>query len=855
MKKKLITLAFLIAFLISGALFFAPRFLNYETLGPKISSALKQSTGMDLDVKGDFSLSFFPSPHLSLSDVVLKKEGVDALYIKDVSIQLKLFSLLRGDYLLDQVIADKVIITLIRHKDGTWNLAHKSKKVTGDTAQNFKLNWLSLTNAEVLFIDEMNNKKEKFENIELGLALGSLSGPFKLQGKTYFHKTPYTFRVESGVLSFSTPSEFSVLLTSDKTGLNAQYVGQLHRKPTHTEHQGAFKFYVNNTTDLDDLSQLLLNKAMSLPAPLSKGVALDANIKDDGVMTTVKDISMNLSDVVRVTGDVAVSNQEVTVNELKTKWVGDTSLHYSGTFSQGDMKGKVELSSKTLWRTLDAFGLPRITPDRLSLKANIKKEADKIVLDQINGISDEGKVLGALDFQLGERPAVKYDLSFGKLDMRHISEGQKGVKKTLEQKLKSLVAVDASGKLAAEKFFYDGGQVKGLATDLVLDKGALTLGVDIREMHKRPFNANIDLIMVNDDVAGMMDVATTVLQKPFIMSSKFNVNADDFSFSQAALTWDGIAFNGQGRLLRGGQRPIIDASASAYTLPLSLFKNNKKKVSADKSVPGDKWSSEPFDFSLFKAVDLALSVKAKKFILGDDFKIEDSDIYVQIIDQYLKEFIIEGRYGGGSLRNTLSIDPREGSPKWHATVAAEKVNLSKTALQKHLNDGQAAMTLNVKSKGSSVREVISNLEGMGRLQAENALIKGFDLNVLRDGMKNIGSTEDVSKLFSTAFKKGNTSIKKLEIPFEVKRGIINATSGITAGADVWRLENGLAFINLLQKEMDVRGDIKLNTKQDLPAIGIRWYGKLNKPSYTLRIRSLENFIKKKLWDLIKEKLE
>ena len=875
--KKLIAFIFILLFLAAAGLFFGPSFVDYKTMGPKLAKVVHDKTGMTLDVKGAFKMGFLPSPHMSFKEVFLRKNGEDVFYVKDIHVKLKLMPLLKGQYILDQVVADGAILTVIRDENGMWNIAHQQEANTSNAnpSEGFKVNWMSLVNAEVLYIDKASHQKEKFTGIELGMAVGSLShGPFRIQGKATYREIPYTFRFETGVMNISSPAEFSVLLTSDRIGLTAQYSGQLQRKPTHLEHQGKAKLYTHNIKDLKDLYNLLLQSEMKIPAALEKGMELDMEVKEDGTAMTVQNLSMNWADVIHAKGGFREKDGIVSTDNMNMKLVGDTTLSYEGDVSSKGVDGKVTLASKTFWTTLDAFGIPRLLPDRLEMESGLRVGMDELAIYEMQGMSDGGKFLGDLTYKEGVRSHLEYDLSFSKFDLRGVSDNLKTAAQTVQQKLTSLRDIDADGQFDADVFIHDEGEIKGMKTKVKLDRGILKLKFDALDLLKRPVNLQADMAMVANDVNGKIKLKTKGLNKELNATSNLEINGDDFTFSDVSISWDGASFTGNGRLLRGGERPVIIASLGTSYLNKKIFKDPEAPLddtlNTGKSVPGDQWSAKPFDLSFLRQMDLDLDITAKRFKAFDDVNLTDSKIRVNIVDKYLKELIISGKYAGGPVRTQISVDGREGVPKWHGTFSGQNIDLGKTALGKVMEKGATAITLNMKSKGTNPRSIISNLDGSGRVIGQNTYIKGFNLSVLQNGLETLQSTAAASKLFGKAFKKGTTKIAKLSIPFDVKRGIINTTGDIIAQGHAWHLKNGLAFINVLQKEMDIRGDIKIlkektirgdkkilmkQESQDLPTVGIRWHGKMEDPKYALRIRSLENFIKKKIWDYINKKLE
>ena len=124
MKKVLIAIAALVIVVIVAAIA-APFFIPVSVYKNQIEARAKQATGRTLAIKGDMSLSLFPSVAIAANDVTFANaQGAstpDMARLKSLKVAVKLMPLLRGGLEIDSFVLEEPQIVLEIDKQGRGN--------------------------------------------------------------------------------------------------------------------------------------------------------------------------------------------------------------------------------------------------------------------------------------------------------------------------------------------------------------------------------------------------------------------------------------------------------------------------------------------------------------------------------------------------------------------------------------------------------------------------------------------------------------------------------------------------------------------------------------------------------------
>jgi AsmA protein len=123
--KALTAVGGILAVVLALALFLRAS-VDPESLKPRIASAVKEITGMDLDMRGGFTFSVFPWIEIKMGETVLSNPegygGGNLCSVKRAEFRLKLLPLLKKEFEIGKVTLEGLELNLIKNNDGRLNV-------------------------------------------------------------------------------------------------------------------------------------------------------------------------------------------------------------------------------------------------------------------------------------------------------------------------------------------------------------------------------------------------------------------------------------------------------------------------------------------------------------------------------------------------------------------------------------------------------------------------------------------------------------------------------------------------------------------------------------------------------------
>jgi len=192
-KRILVAISSLIVLLVTLAIFFVMTF-DANDYKQEITAQVKTSTGRELIIRDDISLSLFPWIGIELGASKLSNppgfSNEPFASIKNVSIRVKLMPLLQGQIKIDTVSLEGLHLKLVSNRkgDNNWTFSPADKanssnispnKETAPTApdpepqtrvvpiNNLSINGLNISNAHISWRDELNNSQYIVKNLNL----------------------------------------------------------------------------------------------------------------------------------------------------------------------------------------------------------------------------------------------------------------------------------------------------------------------------------------------------------------------------------------------------------------------------------------------------------------------------------------------------------------------------------------------------------------------------------------------------------------------------------------------------------------------------------------------------------------
>lgn len=161
------------------------KMIDLDTYKEQILSELQKSLNRPVAYKSG-TLTFSLGPAISFHGISVKEpdNSADFVTIENLTFRLELLPLLKKQLVVHGLVADRALIRLERHKDGSFNISDLIKSSATESAP-LKINQIKLKNADITFIDsflQQNAVVTKLGKTDLfleNLSRGS-KGSFKL---------------------------------------------------------------------------------------------------------------------------------------------------------------------------------------------------------------------------------------------------------------------------------------------------------------------------------------------------------------------------------------------------------------------------------------------------------------------------------------------------------------------------------------------------------------------------------------------------------------------------------------------------------------------------------------------------
>ncbi len=155
--------------------------LSIKVFKPQIEAAASTALRMDVRIKGGMGIALFPGFGLSLTDVTLRNRGLDVVTIEQIRIGLKLIPLARFQIKITQVGLVKPVFSIVRFKNGMFNLEKPEPMSWEKLAAVEKI---SISQGSLVYTDETSGEKIEVGDLDLSIRNVVSSGtdssePFK----------------------------------------------------------------------------------------------------------------------------------------------------------------------------------------------------------------------------------------------------------------------------------------------------------------------------------------------------------------------------------------------------------------------------------------------------------------------------------------------------------------------------------------------------------------------------------------------------------------------------------------------------------------------------------------------------
>lgn len=196
--------------------------ISTDGIRDAVKAEIRSATGLDPVLRGDVSVSLFPSGSVSFSDVVLgdDRNGQPALAAERLTARLRLFPLLAGRAEIADVSLVRPTIAINFENNGRSNwsgLIESLARGQNSTPRLASFSEIRIDGGTVVVRDISRNISETLSDVELSLAWPSISRSFGATGHMVWRNEPIDLSLALG--------DFASTLSGNRTGVKLRLAG------------------------------------------------------------------------------------------------------------------------------------------------------------------------------------------------------------------------------------------------------------------------------------------------------------------------------------------------------------------------------------------------------------------------------------------------------------------------------------------------------------------------------------------------------------------------------------------------------------------------------------------------------
>jgi AsmA protein len=469
-----------------------PFLMPAETVREAVKAEIRAVTGFDPVLRGDASVSLFPTGRVSFDDVTLddKQTGAAALSAEHVVARLRFFPLLIGRVAIADISLVRPTITIVFNADRSSNwsghieaLGHRLQNPPASAA----FSEIRIEDGTVVLRDQTNETKETLTGVQFSLAWPSISRSFAATGAFSWRNEPM-----SASISFT---DFAATLRGERSGLKVRLAGA----PFNFGFDGYISYRptlrMEGTVAADTVSLRDMLRWAGQQPPPGGGLArfaLKAQANVAGETVVLLKAHLELDDnvgegVLTFAGRHALQGTLATESLDLTPYISTVRLLTGG--EQGwDSKpialGGLDSMDVDLRLSAARVSIASAKLGRTAVAATLRGGRVTVAIGESEAFG--GVVKGTLGIaRSAEGAGVKAQMQFANVDLEHCLAELFGIRR-LEGKGNLAFAIESDGASVYEL-------AKGLngTADLVSRKGAITgLNVEqlLRRIERRPLS-------------------------------------------------------------------------------------------------------------------------------------------------------------------------------------------------------------------------------------------------------------------------------------------------------------------------------------------------------------------------------
>lgn len=337
---------------------------------------------------------------------------------------------------------------------------------------------------------------------------------------------------------------------------------------------------------------------------------------------------------------------------------------------------------------------------------------------------------------------------------------------------------------------------------------------------------------------------------PFEASTLFQGPVDGLTLSETAINAGPIRITGNGSIANTGARPYITLVLASNRIAVDPWLPPSAPTpqgAAPAAAPtggtgaGGGWSRDKIDTSGLSAVDADVTMGIEAIEYGS-YVVDSAELAAALKDGVLNVSKLAGGMFGGTFDLTAMLADRP-TPEAAVTVQVRNADVrqaAQTAAETDMVSGILTYDTDLKARGGSEYELVSNLNGTGSFQVRDGTVKGFDLRAFSDRLQELNGATDFIDLTQRALSGGETAFTALTGTYNVQQGVLRSND-IALDADAAQ-GSATAVLDLPPRQMDVNARARLSDHPNAPPVGMRLVGPFDNPRQILDIDEMQRYV-------------
>jgi AsmA protein len=295
---------------------------------------------------------------------------------------------------------------------------------------------------------------------------------------------------------------------------------------------------------------------------------------------------------------------------------------------------------------------------------------------------------------------------------------------------------------------------------------------------------------------------------PLKITGNLDARGGLVAFRTAKFSLDALSGTGDLSVDARGRKPVVVASLKVGQLDLNPYlppESVPLKKAAPTPAPSPaagkggagEWSDEPIDLSGLNAADATLALGVAGITVRK-IKVGPSKLKVNLKNGTLVSDLTEMALYEGTGKAKITTTAEKGGAMVSMTADLSKFKANpflRDAMDLDRIEGTANATVNLTTRGRTQREMVSALDGNGKVAFTNGAIKGINIAAM---IRNIGA----AFMDSAGGKAQQTDFSEMGGTFQIRNGILS-NNDLALLSPLMRV-TGKGTVNLPQRRIDYR---------------------------------------------------